>query len=156
MICIYGTASGIFILQNIIHSDLKLENILLDKFLHPKISVFGLSRMIDIDMEESMSRGVETFQYMASEIVNEEEYNSKVDVFSFGMIVHLILTGKMPFKGPFFHFIQTGKIEISDRIPHRNLNHLCSSFFYFIINDYLAFSSKRGNVTSTIFSTNMN
>ena len=132
LICIYGIAAGMEYLhsENIIHRNLKPENILLDKFLHPKITGFGLSRISNIDMEKSMSKGVGTFQFMAPEIMNEDEYSSKVDVFSFGMIVHLILTGKMPFSGPFFRFIRTGILDISKKIPgvYRELISRCLSF----------------------------
>ena len=75
--------------HQIIHRDLKPSNILVACDGTIKISDFGVSKLMTI--EESMTRGVGTQKFMAPEIINEDEYDEKVDVYAFGVIVFFIL-----------------------------------------------------------------
>jgi serine/threonine protein kinase len=78
--------------RGIIHRDLKPSNILLDKkHHHVQICDFGSSRFRDVD--STLTQQVGTPQYMAPEMYEEPPYDSKVDVFSFGLIFYEILTG---------------------------------------------------------------
>ena len=98
LINIYGIASGMSYLHShkVIHRDLKLENILLDEYLNPKISDFGLSKIIDflsISMNVQSQRGLKgTPIYIAPEIYAEEEYSKSSDVYAFAFIVYEIIT----------------------------------------------------------------
>ncbi|KAK8845156.1 hypothetical protein M9Y10_021338 [Tritrichomonas musculus] len=83
----------------IIHRDLKLENILVDENNKIKVSDFGLCTLMTLD-SETMSRTqmTGTLKYMAPELIQERtDYNEKVDVYAFGVVVYLILTkGEFP------------------------------------------------------------
>ena len=83
----------------IIHRDLKLENILLDKNNSVKVSDFGLCTFIKND-DETISRTqmAGTLKYMAPELLQErKDYNEKVDVYAFGVVVFKILSkGEYP------------------------------------------------------------
>ncbi|OHT16708.1 hypothetical protein TRFO_12966 [Tritrichomonas foetus] len=81
--------------QNIIHRDLKPANILMDENLYPKICDFGISKMLMDNQNCQTEAG--TPQYMAPEIILNKEYNNKVDVFSFALIVYEIVAGRQPY-----------------------------------------------------------
>ncbi|KDP26472.1 hypothetical protein JCGZ_17630 [Jatropha curcas] len=84
-------------LEWVLHCDVKPENILLDSKYQPKVSDFGLSKLLNReDNNPSFSRMRGTRGYMAPEWVLKLPITSKVDVYSYGIVVLEMVTGKSP------------------------------------------------------------
>lgn len=96
-----GAARGMAYLHSgvppILHRDLKSANILLNESYTAKVCDFGLSRLKE--EERSMTGNCGTVQWMAPEVLANQRYNEKADVFSYGIICTELLTRECPYEG---------------------------------------------------------
>ncbi|TKY68990.1 putative receptor protein kinase ZmPK1 [Spatholobus suberectus] len=113
-----GTAKGMAYLHEeclewILHCDIKPQNILLDSDYQPKVADFGLSKLLNrSNLDNStFSRIRGTRGYMAPEWVFNLPITSKVDVYSYGIVVLEMITGRSPTTG-----IQITELEAES--PH--------------------------------------
>ncbi|KAI3504886.1 hypothetical protein L1887_26654 [Cichorium endivia] len=98
-----GIAKGLAYLHDeclewVLHCDVKPHNILLDADYNPKVADFGLSKLFDRGENETsnFSRIRGTRGYMAPEWVFNLPITSKVDVYSYGVVILEMITGKSP------------------------------------------------------------
>lgn len=85
--------------QGIVHRDLKPSNVLLDSAGHACIADFGLAR--PVETKQSVSRSGEvhgTPRYMSPEQAEGKLIDCRTDIYSLGLILYEMATGKIPFK----------------------------------------------------------
>eukprot|EP01117_Protostelium_nocturnum_P000459 TRINITY_DN1052_c0_g2_i1.p1 TRINITY_DN1052_c0_g2~~TRINITY_DN1052_c0_g2_i1.p1 ORF type:complete len:1217 (+),score=369.42 TRINITY_DN1052_c0_g2_i1:191-3841(+) len=95
-----GIALGMLHLhsEKIVHRDLAVRNILLTKHLEPKVADFGLSREQTTSESTSVtSSAVGPLKWMSPEAIQNRQYSTKSDSFSFGVCVWEILTVSDPY-----------------------------------------------------------
>ncbi|XP_040361846.1 G-type lectin S-receptor-like serine/threonine-protein kinase At1g61500 [Rosa chinensis] len=97
---IHGVARGLLYLHHdsyvkVIHRDMKVSNILLDEKMNPKISDFGLARIVEGTQNlENTQKVVGTRGYMSPEYAMGGMFSEKSDVYSFGVLVLEIISSK--------------------------------------------------------------
>lgn len=108
--------------EQIIHRDVKIENIFIDNNGHFKLGDFGVSREAQ---GTTMGTITGTEDYMAPEIMKHEKYNNNVDIYSIGIVMYRLLNNNripfLPSDGPIndndISLALTKRLEGVEKIP---------------------------------------
>ena len=82
---------------NIVHRDIKKQNLLLDKDMIVKLIDFGVSAAIANERNDFLEKGFGTPFHMSPQIMKGEEHTTKADIWSLAIMIYELLTGKYPF-----------------------------------------------------------
>ncbi|KAM8938749.1 serine/threonine-protein kinase 33 [Pelodytes ibericus] len=128
---IHSLASAIGYLhkKDIVHRDLKLENILVksdrtegeEMLLDIKVTDFGLAvQKGGVGSENMLQATCGTPSYMAPEIINAHDYSQQCDIWSAGVIMYMLFCGNFPFmansEDRLFEVIKKGVLNFSDEV----------------------------------------
>jgi eukaryotic-like serine/threonine-protein kinase len=108
--------------KEIIHRDIKPENIMVDSKNRIKVMDFGLAKLkSDMNLTKAGSI-VGTVAYMSPEQIQGEDVDHRSDIFSFGVVLYEMLTGRPPFRGEheaalMYSIVNENAIPISNIIP---------------------------------------
>ncbi|KAF8007776.1 hypothetical protein BT93_K1697 [Corymbia citriodora subsp. variegata] len=87
--------------EAVVHRDLEPSNILRDDSGHLKVADFGISKLLKVAKtvkeDIKVTRQDTSWRYVAPEVYKNEEYDTKVDVFSFALILQEMIEGSVPF-----------------------------------------------------------
>lgn len=120
--------------RRIVHRDLKLSNVGIDEQGRAKLLDFGLAKILprcSSDKETyKLTGNTGSVRYMAPEIGRGEEYNQKVDIFSFGIMLYEVLDMEKAWLG-------VPPLEIRDRVHHKKQRPKISMFWPARLRDLL-------------------
>ncbi|KAF3452375.1 hypothetical protein FNV43_RR02808 [Rhamnella rubrinervis] len=116
-----GVAQGLHYLHHdchppVIHRDIKSNNILLDANLEARIADFGLAKMM-IHKNETVSMVAGSYGYIAPEYGYSMKVDEKTDIYSYGVVLLELLSGKMPLDPTFGE-----SVDIVEWIRRKNRN----------------------------------
>ncbi|KAL3985473.1 Protein kinase domain family protein [Acanthocheilonema viteae] len=105
--------------QCIVYRDMKLENLLLDKDGHIKIADFGLCKE-DISFGDRTRTFCGTPEYLAPEVLEDNDYGRAVDWWGVGVVMYEMMCGRLPFYSKdhekLFELILTGTIRFPSKL----------------------------------------
>ncbi len=85
--------------NNIIHRDIKSENIMVAESGSVKVMDFGLARNLDKGNVTKVSKTLGTIAYMSPEQVEGSRVDQRSDIYSFGIVLYELVAGRLPFVG---------------------------------------------------------
>jgi len=86
---------------DIVHRDIKSDNIMITAKDRVKVMDFGLAKLKGTTRLTKSASTVGTLAYMAPEQIQGHDVDARSDIFSFGAVLFEMLTGKLPFKGDY-------------------------------------------------------
>ncbi|XP_071963659.1 RAC-alpha serine/threonine-protein kinase-like [Antedon mediterranea] len=113
---------------NVIYRDLKLENLLLDKDGHIKITDFGLCKEA-ISYGDTTRTFCGTPEYLAPEVLEDNDYGRAVDWWGTGVVMYEMMCGRLPFYNRdheiLFEMILSVEVKFPSRLSDESKSLLC-------------------------------
>jgi len=82
-----------------VHRDLKPENVLIDKELNNSLKIIDFGTSVQFDKQKEVLKTTHGTSYYIAPEVLQKKYDERCDVWSIGVILYILLSGKPPFDG---------------------------------------------------------
>lgn len=114
----FQTSDALIHIHNMcfVHADVKPENILIDENDNIKLTDFGLCFPVGLSCERESEYG--TPEYLAPEILCAEYFDTKIDIWSLGILIYEMLLGRTPFKNRSKPAMRRNIIAVRYKVPN--------------------------------------
>lgn len=100
---------------NIVHRDVKPQNVMLDREGHAKVGDFGIARELEVDGLTKTGRVLGTTDYVSPEQAIGDRVTGQSDIYSLGVVLYEMLTGNVPFKGE--NYVSIAMKHVKEPMP---------------------------------------
>jgi serine/threonine protein kinase len=108
----------------IVHRDLKPANLMLTENGAIKVMDFGIARLLGSARQTRTGRIVGTLEYMSPEQVRGQETDARSDIYSLGIVLYEMLTGRAPFRSDSEYEVMHAHLEVPPPPPRRFAHHI--------------------------------
>lgn len=113
--------------MNIVHRDIKPNNVMITESEEVKVMDFGIARVVGSERMTREGSMIGTPEYMAPEQIRGQDVDPRTDIYALGILLYEMLTGRLPFMNQNQFELMRAHIELPPPMPRKYAPHLPES-----------------------------